>query len=164
MFWEGRFKSQALLDEAAVLTCMAYVYLNPVRAKIADTPETSDYTSIRQRNREIVDKTPSRENAPTLMPLLSQGVDHHPNANAIAFTTLNYLELVDWAGRIIREYKRGAIPPDTPPILERMGLEADAFVKRMRGHKGRPHPLMLGPIEKIREAPGSSASVLSRDE
>ena len=52
-FWEGRFKSQALMDDGALLSSMAYVDLNPVRAGIAEGLDDSSWTSIQQRLREV---------------------------------------------------------------------------------------------------------------
>jgi hypothetical protein len=48
-FFEERFKSVRLLDEAAVLACALYIDLNPIRAAVAETPEASDYTSAQAR-------------------------------------------------------------------------------------------------------------------
>ena len=126
-FWEGRYKSQALLDEAALLTCMVYVDLNPVRAKMAKSPETSDYTSVKERatqaRGDVAKKQPEQ-----LKPLRSQG--QNPDT-AIPFTLGSYLELVDWTGRIVRQDKRGSISAGIPPILERLRIDSDEWLKTM---------------------------------
>jgi len=124
-FWEGRFKSQALLDEAAVLTAMAYTDLNPIRANVAKTPEASDYTSIQQRIHQLFNK-PSK----TTMKLMTLSSSlTQPHQNSFGFSLEDYLELVDWSGRILRDDKSGAIAANTPPIIERLNLHAEGFIQ-----------------------------------
>ncbi|WP_018880061.1 transposase [Thioalkalivibrio sp. ALE9] len=155
-FWEGRYKSQALLDDAAVLTCMSYVDLNPVRAGMADTPEASDFTSIQQRIRMLASKCDKQEREasdeaqPSLTVLGGEGAD--PHANAVVFTTEDYLGLVDWAGRAIREDKRGAIPGHIPPILERLQIDPAQFVRHIARGRGIHHVAALGCVERMRAA------------
>ena len=48
-FWETRSRVQPLLDPTAIAASMAYVDLNPIRAGIAATPESSDLTSVQER-------------------------------------------------------------------------------------------------------------------
>ncbi|KUI98382.1 transposase [Vibrio sp. MEBiC08052] len=116
-FWEGRFKSQALLDEKALLAAMAYTDLNPVRAGIAPTPETSQYTSIKRR----LDSFKCRQFKPQgLLPFA--GDTSLEQADAIPFRLIDYIEWVDWVGRQMREGKTGYIVPHQPAILVRLSL------------------------------------------
>jgi REP element-mobilizing transposase RayT len=56
-FWEGRFKAQAITDEAGLLACSMYVDLNPIRAALANTPEESVHTSAYDRIQALEGKT-----------------------------------------------------------------------------------------------------------
>ena len=157
-FWEGRFKSQALLDEPALLAAMAYVDLNPVRAGIAATPETSDYTSIQERVGAVTeaastevpsDAHPPADAAPTATPPATLAGEHpcsEAQARALArvplmpfdatartpwavpFAFEDYLELVDWTGRALRPDKRGQIGARYPRILDRLNIDGEHFI------------------------------------
>jgi hypothetical protein len=67
---------------------------------------------------------------------------------AIPFAFADYLELVDCIGRVIHPDKRGAIPDQTPRILQRLGIDIQAFIAHANrflkefGHAvGRPEQL-----------------------
>ena len=115
-FWEGRFKSQALLDDRALLSCMAYVDLSPIRAAMAESPEESGHTCIKARIEAL------NANKPVKL-AIEQFVGDKSDLIGIPFSQIDYLTLVDWSGRIMREDKRGAINHDLPPIIERLGIE-----------------------------------------
>lgn len=135
-FWEGRFKSQALLDDRALLACMAYVDLNPIRAAMATTPEQSDYTSIQER----IEHPHNRG----LLPFSKQA------NNAIPFDLKDYLEFVDWGGREVKQNKRGKIPASVPPILVRLNMNASPVLKFLEKDDW-PSTVALGPVSRLRD-------------
>ena len=137
-FWEARFHSQALKTEEALLSCMAYVDLNPVRAGLADDLETSEYTSIQERINPVFDvsnavkcQTDTADliafNQP-LKPLLhfDQRIKNQKQSG-IPFSYPDYLALVDWTGRAIREDKSGFIDSNRPPILSRIEISPEQW-------------------------------------
>lgn len=140
---EGRFKSQALLDESAVLSAMAYVDLNPIRANVAKTLEASDFTSIQERLRAVASqlkasKSINNTHQPEhLMPFAHHKKKKIPKEPAIDFLLSDYLELVDSTGRVIRAGKRGVLPPSLAPILVRLQLNPNEWinmVKHLQSH------------------------------
>ena len=84
-FWEGRFQSQRLLDEQAILGAMVYVDLNPVRAGITPDVTQAAHTSLVKRARDKVDKT-------STMTVMGKSMQKLP----FAYTFDAYIQLVEW--------------------------------------------------------------------
>ena len=149
-FWEGRFKSQALLDEHGLLTCMAYVDLNPVRAGVADTLEGSDFTSIQERIKDMARKRRShrRQTAPDgLVPFATQPTDSCTTVELVP-TLEAYVELLEWTGRAVAPGKRGKIVGAPPKLLVDQGVAAERWVEALADHKVGA-VAVLGRVESV---------------
>ena len=179
-FWESRFKSQALLTDEAVLSAMAYVDLNPIRACMADTPEESDYTSIKERIKPVFNLAASikqqklleaiRHFDLPLKPLLKfEGNLNSSEQTGIVFRQVDYINLVDWTGRIIRDdtqlycihanaglvnpiRQRGAIAANLPPILERLNIDIDAWLLQTQHFEKNYQTLFSKRRQKLKRA------------
>ncbi len=154
-FWQARFHSVVLLDQAALIACMAYVDLNPVRAKMADRPERSAHTTVRarirarQRQRTATRIRERLSGAAQTAAMAKAGLADAPPRHAEdglwvapmarcvaggrACSVDDYLTLVDQTGRWLRAGKRGAIPAELAPILARLDLRVEDWITTMAG-------------------------------
>lgn len=145
-FFEGRYKSIAILDEKALLAACVYIDLNPLAAGLAETPEASVFTSISHRIRHLIEKhgglslapagdkasvsvklLPAFENELWLAPIENRRRFGSPVEGMFEGLTLSeYLNLVDYTGRLHRPGK-ASIAPETEHIFKRLGLSLDAW-------------------------------------
>jgi putative transposase len=188
-FWEGRFKCQALLDEAAIAACMVYVDLNLIRAGIAHSPEESNFTSIQERIRGWLKETsgfvpsesPQSISSTSIGGNMQKLEDVSDISNPISelsyadfleaeaasacwlcpiqsdfrrrgilqMTEIEYFDLVDRSGRILRGDKRGVIDVNLAPILSRIGANPQAWLDTI-SHFGLKFRLVAGMLHNMR--------------
>jgi len=142
-FWESRFKSQALLKDVAEIQLMIYVDLNPIRAGIADSLETSDYTSIQSR-------LDCNSTSPMKKLLLPFAGDSHKgkDPNHISYNLMEYIQLVEWTGRQIHPNKHGYISEDIPPLLVRLQMSHTIWLRNCSKLESIYHRV-IGPVGDI---------------
>jgi REP element-mobilizing transposase RayT len=133
-FWEGRFKSQALLDQVSLLACMAYVDLNPVRAGVATSLAASDFTSAQQRLRQLARARRTSQAMAGELAGTNRELPLAPFAGASSATAAelpirlhDYLMLVEETGRVAMPGKRGVISATALRTLAQLSLSTEQW-------------------------------------
>lgn len=137
-FWESRFKCQALLEPHAVLSCMAYVDLNPVRAGMSDTLAESCHTSIQRRLTER-DSLSAKIKPRALLNRPLKPVAGLDAGGLLDMTESSYIELVQWTGEQARSDKRGKLKPESdektpaPADIWQVSNHPNSWLRQVQG-------------------------------
>ncbi|MGZ3380943.1 MAG: transposase [Isosphaeraceae bacterium] len=149
-FFEGRFKSVAIIDEEALIVTCAYIDMLPVATGIAKTAEAGKHTSIRQRVKHVKAQggardlnaarrgsvsgskaTAGREEGLWLCPIEDRRrLDSSREGMVEGFSLGNYLLLLEYTGRLFREGE-AAVSAELAGTLERLGSNAENWQARL---------------------------------
>ncbi|MBS0267186.1 MAG: hypothetical protein JSS02_35000, partial [Planctomycetes bacterium] len=195
-FFQARFKAVRLLDEQALLACAwsrrAGIDLNPIRAALAETLESSGCTSV-QRRIQAVQQAPAstpagspaaqiteeqsivpagclisapsagvratadqflapvsleQQTGAALGPVLSKTGTRCSDKGFLPMSLGDYLQLLDWTGRQLAQGKKGRIPDNVGPILERLQLDQESWCDLV-AHFGRRFFVVAGAPKTI---------------
>jgi hypothetical protein len=125
-FWQGRFACKLLRDQRALLVALTYVDLNPVQAKMAPGMNRSKHTCVPARHRAAL-KNPTIANQPL------PGMVGANSFNTPLITNAEYLELVDFTGRMIHPGKHGSIKETEPQALTKLGIDSRHWSAKVKG-------------------------------
>ena len=101
-----------------------------MRAGIAATPETSEHTSVHRR---LTVDGDDLQTTTGLLPFQQQPFNEQVHLASsdyvLPISFDDYLLLLDWTGRQLRDTKRGHIHTDVPHIFERLNYSPEQWLK-----------------------------------
>lgn len=158
-FWQSRYKSIAILDEAALLATCAYIDLNPFAAGISKMPEESKHTSVKIRLDNCrkkgrlddlrtaqqgsvagMKKTQGIETGLWLCPIEDRRNAGMKRSGLLeAFSLGSYLQLLDYTSRLVRKGK-ARIDERVTALLDRLGTSQEFWESALLGMFSRTKP------------------------
>jgi hypothetical protein len=100
----------------------------------------------RTHNKTYYDDAQEKTSSKSLVKFI--GAEHQCQPLGIHFTLIDYLESVDWTGRLIREGKRGAISAQTPILLSTLGLDNETWLS-LASDFGKDYHGAVGSLEEL---------------
>jgi len=148
-FFQGRYRAVRILDEESLLACAAYVDLNPIRAALAETLESSQYTSVQRRIQALEQAASSpasqgksvdsflspltiNEQNDSIGACANQTRQRCSDKGFLSMSIVDYLELLDASARLVRPDKTGYTPGDVAPIFQRLNLDPDTWKMQIK--------------------------------
>jgi putative transposase len=139
--WEGRYKSSPIETDAYLLACCRYVELNPVRARMAETPAAYPWSSYRWHAGEAAESG-WLDMDPCYAALASTC-----EARAAAYRDFVQNAIPEGEWRLIRQaLQRGQLTGS-----ERFTDQVEAMVRRRIEHRGRGRPRGARQAEEARK-------------
>ena len=154
--------------------CGIYVDLNQIHAGEARTPEDSPYTSaydriqgrkalattdrndpeqgIDQRDRWLCELTLEEgSDVDVSQDVCSAKPWRASDKGLLPISLEDYLTLLDWTGRQVRKDKKGSIPSNLSPILQRLRINADNWLETISEFESR-FTHVAGRVESMAQA------------
>jgi hypothetical protein len=119
--WESRFKSLGVAGWAGSALLYGLCWSKSGSNEDGEVSETSDHTCIKSRIETLKGNRKSAQ-------FIERFVGSNPEETGLPFVLRDYLELVDWTGRLVRKGKRGNINLSLPPILERLSIDRESWL------------------------------------
>lgn len=140
-FWEGRFYSQALLDEAALISCMAYVDLNPIRAQKAVSISDSHHTSIKTR----IEKHSAQVEAASEL----NSISGNAFTQKLSIQLREYVNLIEWTAKHIHFPNHLNTPEAVNQTIDSLNLKSANWLEHIASY-GSHFYYFVGATQKLR--------------
>lgn len=122
-FWKGRYKSQALLDDAALIACMSYIDMLPECSRQESMGDTQGVSSLSYHTCGI--KKPERSE-----PLKLQLAPFKRNNESFSLpcTYHEYKNLIIWTKQALITKRKWYVPGQCRTFLNNIGINANIWL------------------------------------